>query len=379
MQETFLRFRAGKLNEREVRSFLEGLQLDKDTEKIKLLILESLEEDVDEKILNTPELVTLLDDSLDNIMKKMAPVRPFNSWYKIASVAAVLFVMLSVGLFLISRNTADVNRADKITPGKQTATLTLSNGRQIRLQDSKLGQLAEESGVSISKSADGQLVYEVEDQAVKNSGMNILSTAKGESYKVRLPDGTQVWLNAASSISYQTNFSTQKLRNVTLKGEAYFEVTKDLKRPFIVKTDQQEVMVLGTRFNINSYTDELGIRTTLVEGKVKINTTQKEIVIHPGQQAMVSHTGNIKLTEVDTDKMIAWTKNEFIFDGEDIESVMRKISRWYNVDIVYKGDKTKERFGGGLSRFDKVEQVLELLEKTKAVHFTIKGKTIYVK
>nr|WP_262903047.1 FecR family protein [Sphingobacterium sp. GVS05A] len=233
-------------------------------------------------------------------------------------------------------------------------------------------------GIKISKSNDGQLIYEVGKNAGAGSGNHILSTTKGETYRIKLPDGTQVWLNAASALKYPMQFAHKGKREVELVGEAYFEVAKDPKHPFIVNTSGQQIKVLGTHFNVNSYADEPALRTTLLEGSVEVSSSNRKLKLLPGQQSSLNANGTLKLQQVDTAPIIAWTNHEFMFDEDDIESVMRKIARWYNVDVIYQGKKTTEKFGGGISRFDNVKQVLNLLENTGAVHFRIEGKNLYV-
>ncbi|MNI39805.1 fec operon regulator FecR [compost metagenome] len=173
-------------------------------------------------------------------------------------------------------------------------------------------------------------------------------------------------------------FAHKGKREVELVGEAYFEVAKDPKHPFIVNTSGQQIKVLGTHFNVNSYADEPALRTTLLEGSVEVSSSNRKLKLLPGQQSSLNANGTLKLQQVDTAPIIAWTNHEFMFDEDDIESVMRKIARWYNVDVIYQGKKTTEKFGGGISRFDNVKQVLNLLENTGAVHFRIEGKNLYV-
>jgi ferric-dicitrate binding protein FerR (iron transport regulator) len=301
----------------------------------------------------------------------------------VAAIAALFLAIVSIGLWRhltqVSSVTEELTHQGEIIPGTQTATLTLADGKKIKLIDAQSGVLEEETGGLISKNADGTLVYKEIEGHIVSSGYNTLSTARGETYKVQLPDGTQVWLNASSTIRYAASFKGRAQRYIELEGEAYFDVAKDKNHPFVVKTSTQEVEVLGTRFNINSYADEVAVNTTLLEGTVQINYQDKKTLLHPGQQANLSVAGTLQINMVDTDPIISWINNEFMFDGDDIETVMRKISRWYNVDVVYIGARTREKFGGGLSRFEEVGQVLAMLEKTGAVRFKVEGKTIYVR
>ncbi|MNL25661.1 fec operon regulator FecR [compost metagenome] len=230
----------------------------------------------------------------------------------------------------------------------------------------------------ISKTDDGQLVYDIIDNGVESSRINTLSTSNGETYKVRLPDHSEVWLNAASTLKFPASFSSSKIRKVELIGEGYFEIAKDKSKPFIVKTAQQEVEVLGTHFNINSYLEEASVKTTLIEGRIKISGKSSSRILRPGQQSTFSGKGDILLTDADVDAAIAWKNNQFMFDSENIQVIMRMIARWYNVDIEYVGEISDEKFGGGVSRFDDVSKVLKSLESTNKVHFKIEGKKILV-
>jgi len=264
-----------------------------------------------------------------------------------------------------------------IKPGTFGATLTLSNGKMIRLGGTKKETLTEDAGVTISKSQDGQLLYEINNDGNNHGGTNTLSTDYGETYIVVLPDRTKVWLNSASTLTYRTNFSNGSNREVKLTGEAYFEVSKDRQRSFLVVTNNQQVKVLGTHFNVSSYADDQAEKTTLLEGSVRMSAANMSETLKPGQQGQLLN-GRIKLSYVDTELAVAWKNNEFLFDAEDIEDVMKSIKRWYNVDVVYDGPKPVKRFTGGISRFDKVSKVLDVIESTGAAHFVIKGRTIYV-
>lgn len=385
LRDTFKRYISGQLTADEVQGFLEYIQSDRDREALEQLIQETIEDPVEADQIREPLLYTILDRSWSDLQKRISQedtAKTIN-WRRTISTAAAIVCVLSVGLwFYMKRPFLVIDpevTQEFIIPGQQTATLTLADGTQIKLAESREGEVAKDGGVVISKGADGQLRYEIKKGTESSGGFNTLSTARGETYSVKLPDGTQVWLNAASSIRYAADFSMHTTREVELEGEAYFEVAKDTERPFIVHTDRQQVKVLGTRFNVSSYTDEPDLRTTLLEGSVEIsyqntNTTY----LYPGQQSNLSDGGILHIDKVDTESIISWIHNEFMFDGDDIESVMRKLERWYNLKVVYVGAKTRERFGGGVSRFEEVGKVLQLLEKTGGVHFKIEGRTVYV-
>lgn len=301
---------------------------------------------------------------------------------RILSAAATLFIIASAGLAYINwdhfSKPQSPQYTTKITPGTVGATLTLSDGKKIKLSEATNGELANEAGVHVIKMDDGTLLYEIKEKGTGENKINTLTTNKGETYKVRLPDGTMVWLNAASSLKYPSSFINPKHRIVELTGEAYFEVTSDKSHPFFVKTARQNVEVLGTHFNVKAYPEENLVRTTLVEGSVKVSTATQSKLIKPGEQISLTEKEELLIATIDTRQAIAWKNDEFMFDDEPIEQVMNTIGRWYNIQVVYKGPKPIERFGGGISRFDDVAKVLKMLQGTGAVHFDIQGRTIYV-
>lgn len=277
----------------------------------------------------------------------------------------------------------EVAPKDDIVPGGNKAVLTLANGKKINLTDVNIGTLAEQSNVQIAKIADGQLVYSIlSDQQVRNNQKNqynTIETPKGGRYQMRLPDGTNVWLNSASRLTFPSSFSSLSKRKVELSGEAYFEVAKDSSRPFVVKTILQEVEVLGTHFNISSYEDESSVKTTLIEGSVKIvakNGSDK--ILKPGQQSVLT-ADNITVENINEGQQaLAWKNDQFIFESHDIQYVMRIISRWYNVEVEYVGAIPENKFGGAISKFENISEVLKSLESTGRVKFKIEGRRILV-
>ena len=306
-------------------------------------------------------------------------------WPRITIAAAVATIIFGAGLFIYkSKQTDQVQTAvyaNDVAPGKQGATLTLANGKKIRLSDARNGDLASQAGVVIKKLDNGQLVYEltVSDKVSADLGaINTLSTSNGETYILTLPDKSKVWLNSASSLTYSANLLKEGKRSVKLQGEAYFEIAKDKKHPFVVETDKQNVEVLGTHFNINSYADEQAVATTLLEGSVKVSSAGASKILKPGEQAINSDK-QIKVVEANMDQVIDWKDGDFNLNGLDFKVAMRKISRWYDVEMIYNasvpdGVKT----GGWISRDSKLSDILKLIEKTGLVHFEIKGKQVYV-
>ena len=317
---------------------------------------------------------------------------------QIGIAASIMFVVVVLALFTILKNRTDQNiiaKARDIAPGKTGATLTLANGKKIILSEISNEKLAQEAGVKITKTAGGELLYELSNSSstIKNRSnelrFNTLSTAKGEQYKIRLPDSSIVWLNAASSLKYPTSFSSLKERRVELMGEAYFQVAKDKNHPFYVSSQGQEVKVLGTRFNVNSYEDEPAIKTTLLEGSVNINTisdpgnskpskNKSGAILNPGQQAQVTENHISVIKDVDLDDVIAWKDGYFIFN-ENLKSIMNRIGRWYNVEVVYETvPDPNHNFQGKISRTRNISEVLEIMEYQGIVHFKIEGRRVIV-
>ncbi len=331
----------------------------------------------------TDNMITAATDRVANRLDKLNQPKKITLWSRWTAAAAVILITVGLSYYYVETIKQPNLKAEygvDIVPGKNGATLTLANGKKILINDALSGNIAEQSGVKISKTEDGTIVYEIsgEHEQSGSTGYNTLTTTRGEQSKVRLPDGSFVFLNAASSLTYPASFAKLKQRKVALTGEGYFEVAKDKAHPFIVKSGNQEVEVLGTHFNINSYADEASQKTTLIEGSVKVSTGTLSKILIPGQQAALSRDGKMATATVDTETVIAWKNNQFLFDGENIQTLMRMVSRWYNVDIEYVGEVTNERFLGGVSKFDHVSKVLKSLESTGKVHFKIEGKKIYV-
>lgn len=313
--------------------------------------------------------------------------RTLRLWPRLAVAAAVTVIAFGIWFYTDKidslRNTFGSGQiiANDVAPGGVGATLTLANGEKIRLTDAGNGELARQAGVTVTKSASGEIIYEITSSAkVENhrGAINTLSTARGETYQLRLPDGSRVWLNAASSITYSANLLQLGKRKVTLQGEGYFEIAKDKAYPFVVESKGQQVEVLGTHFNVNAYGDEPVISTTLLEGSVKVSQADKEVILKPGQQALNEDHAFV-VAEVDIDKAVAWKNGLFMFKSEKISEIMKKVQRWYDVDIVYNdGDIGALKFSGTISRYDHVSKLLDILETTGQVHFKIEGRKIIV-
>lgn len=312
-------------------------------------------------------------------------------WPRIAAAVAVLLVV-GGGLFLyVSRQSMfsldpKLARHTDVRPGKNKAFLTLANGKAIPLSEARNGVIIDASQIKYddgevihysSKGTSGKKMKEVAEQLV-------ISTPRGGMYQVQLPDGSKVWLNADSKISFPEQFKGL-VRKVLLEGEAYFEVAKVLRKekdrngeskrmPFVVVSKGQEVEVLGTHFNISAYADETQVKTTLLEGKVRVNGS----ILEPNQQS-VQTGGRINVSHVNAADVLDWKGGEFVCRNEPLESIMKKIARWYDVEVVYSHPDLKlKTFSGSLSRYDEVVSVLKAIEMAGTMKFKLEGKKVYV-
>ncbi|MBS1602640.1 MAG: FecR family protein [Bacteroidetes bacterium] len=303
------------------------------------------------------------------------------------SVAAAL-LLGGVALWLLRRPDAKEKpqpgmarlQHDRV-PGGNVALLTLSDGSTITLDSAHDGVLAQQGNSRVTKLKNGQLAYKALDEKPAAAVFNTLTTPRGGQYRLVLPDGSEVWLNAASSITYPTFFSG-KDRTVKITGEAYFEIAQNAAMPFKVIVNapigEQEVEVLGTHFNVKAYNDESTITTTLLEGSVRLSARGVATMLRPGQQGMQQGDGNIRMNlHADTEAAIAWKNGLFHFEHTDIQEVMRQLSRWYNVDVVFEGRIPDEKFDGEITRNNNLTEVLKILQLSN-VHFRIDNNKVTV-
>jgi transmembrane sensor len=309
---------------------------------------------------------------------KMTPIFK-RRWFQVAAAAILLlgvFTFYKLGLSKndIKQQVAKTNSAD-IAPGSNKAVLTLADGSQIILDSAANGNLTNQGNTTVIK-LDGKLAY----TASGNNGevlYNTISTPKGGMYQIVLSDGSKVWLNAASSLRFPTAF-TGKQRNVELSGEAYFEIAKNAAMPFNVLVNNMNVQVLGTHFNVMAYKDESEIKTTLLEGAVKVTSGSAVGLLKPGKQARLDNSGNIIIADADIETEMAWKNGLFLFDYTDIKTIMRQLNRWYDADIGYEGNITHKTFTAQIPRNTNLSAVLKKLELTGGIHFKIEGKKILV-
>jgi transmembrane sensor len=306
-------------------------------------------------------------------------------WPRIAAAASIIMILGLGGYFFVKKkeqpSPVAVNRVkNDVLPGGNKAYLTLGNGQRVSLTDAKNGMIANQAGKNIQKTAEGMIVYDNTHNSHNTMEViyNTIETPRGGQYQIVLPDGSKVWLNAASSLKYPAEF-TGTDRLVELTGEAYFEVAKDKAHPFKVKTAKQEVEVLGTHFDVNSYADEAHVATTLLEGSVKVTSSnKKQIVIKPGEQA-VNDGQLISIQQADADNVIDWKDGDFFLNHVPFKVAMRKIARWYDVEVVYETNIPDQiESGGWIKRSRELSKVLGAIQRSGQVQFKIEGRKIYV-
>ncbi len=314
------------------------------------------------------------------------------SWYWMVAAATLLVLATALVLWLVNQKTpqaapvVEANKGENILPGANKATLTLSDGRTILLEDQQNGVLTEDQGVAVRKQGE-MLEYKTGSNKGGNPDVdepmayNTARTARGSFIALTLPDNSKVWLNADASLRFPVRFSGDE-RRVELTGEAYFEVAKQPSKPFIVATADAEVRVLGTHFNVRSYGEEGKLLTTLLEGKVEVKAmaTRSKVVLKPAQQAIVGENKpGIEVTEVETETIIAWKNGLFDFKATPLKEILQEVKRWYpGIDAIEMPKPIDERFTATVSRNLPLSKLFEILEATQKVHFEVRGKTIYV-
>lgn len=309
-------------------------------------------------------------------------VIPF--YRRIVVQAAAAAAILLIGLLTFSylhrpvqpiAVTSGINEND-IPPGSDKAILTLSNGQQVILTGAKNGQLATEGNTSITKSGEGEVIYNEKNGSSGALTYNTISTPRGGQFKISLPDGSRVWLNAASSITFPASFPGNE-RKVQVTGEVYFEVAHNKAKPFRVAFEQQVVEVMGTHFNINAYKEEPVLKTTLLEGKINLVSKQQSVILSPGQQAGVKRSvEGITVSTVDLKEAAAWKDGLFVFHKATIQEVMRTAARWYDVEVEYGGDLEQRRFGGTISRYKNISELLDNVGIVGGFRYKIEGRKV---
>ncbi len=330
---------------------------------------------------------TILKAILEAKQQKPAVlVSKLNPFYRNWWAAAAAVLALALGYYLIfspkpQKEIASANAhpmKNDVAPGGNRAILTLGNGSTIILVSARNGTLAQQGNSRIIKTDSDQLTYNSLLEKPSEVVYNTLSTPNGGQYQLTLSDGSKVWLNAASSITFPTSF-IGKERKVTITGEVYFEVSHDITKPFIVNVADEELRVLGTHFNINAYSDEAVVKTTLLEGSVKVTVTssQQSTIIKPGQQTQLKSTQLAVIDDVNTDEVVAWKEGSFHFESADLKTILRQFARWYDVEVMYESAIPKDRFFVIMSRNSTLASVLKALQ-ANGIKFHIEGKKLIV-
>ena len=393
-----------------------------------------------EERLTEQERQTILSNIYGNVVSDVKDIsgtkdilqnhpKTYALWKRIAVAAAVAFIAICIYFFNdphvilnLFQDPGSAQYANDIAPGKSTATLTLANGKTINLSDAQTSVVIDASSLKYSDGSvvryssgtqsSGSLKGEqstagpVGVHSLPGDEMLKVNTPRGGTYQVVLPDGTRVWLNAGSALKFPAKFSGTE-RVVELTGEAYFEVAtshtfsgespsssgntpslrgRRTKQSFKVISGNQELTVLGTHFNVNAYGDERSVKTTLMEGSIKIASQtrndeidRKEVILKPGQQSIVTANKEIQVAEVNVEEAAAWKNGYFSFTDDKIQDIMQTISRWYDIEVSYDGNITKDGFNGKISRNKNISQVLKMLEDTKLVHFKVEGRRVIVR
>ncbi|SDE27044.1 FecR family protein [Niabella drilacis] len=330
-----------------------------------------------------------LDQTLDLRQRTVMRYRAGIRW----AAAILLPLVVAAGVYWSFPRTKPVASSLKaenspVVPGGNHAVLTLENGQQILLDSAEVGTVASQGGMQVLKSAEGRLVYKVNDQGTSTGGVmyNTITTPRGGQYEVVLADGTKVWLNSASSLRFPTSFR-ETLREVSLTGEGYFEVVHvpvkkgGAYQPFVVSVNAaMKVTVFGTKFNIMGYTNEAAIKTTLMEGSIEASVKNSKVKVSPGRQAILERAGtHFSLEHADMNEVLAWKNNEFRFHNLDIKGIMRQLERWYNIETEYVGKVDHIHLSGVIPKTENIRNLLEILETTGKITFSIKGNRVVLR
>ncbi|HEY9259991.1 FecR family protein [Chitinophaga sp.] len=387
-KDLFERYLRNECSPEEVRQLLTYFQTGDMEEEMKIQIRQFLSagepDKVPEHLLETA--TRMQKETMSALFPTAARTRLYlRPWFRYSAAAAVLGIIITTALLTFrsgptTRLAKNEQSSHAIKPAQFGATLTLADGNSIALDSAANGLVAHQNGANITKS-NGALTYEQNAAAANKEVINQVATQRGNHYQLVLSDGTKVWLNAASSIRFPANFSPTE-RKVEVKGEAYFEVASNPNKPFRVKIlspkGQSEVEVLGTHFNVHAYDDESTAKTTLLEGRIRVVSGKASKLLVPGQQAIVGATEQIDINNnVDRDQVMSWINGVFIFDHENIRTIMQQISRWYDVEVVYNNPHAGETFSGVVSRDGDVTQVLKIME-ANGLTFKIENKTIII-
>lgn len=369
----FLKYRDNRCNAEEVERLITHIQSDRDRYLVEQLIGGLAQADIDNEIFETPGV----RESLERVFNRVQQAKQekqhkrrgimMRRW---ASVAAVFIAAVSIFWYFASEDNVNPDPVNlktvDVAPGGNRATLTLADGRTIALSEAQAGIVMDDARITYQDRSASVAVLEKRNMA--EPIMLSLTTPKGGTYQVTLPDGSKVWLNAASTLTYPSHFNG-KVRSVTLSGEGYFDVAKDESKPFRVISRDQEVEVLGTQFNLSAYPDEITTKTTLVEGAVQLGGGDVTIRLSPGEQGILAN-GKIQVETVDVAAYVGWKSGEFVFNGIELRDAMKQLSRWYDVEVVYEGKIPPKQFYGSFSRNLTLGETLNILKEAR-INFSV--------
>lgn len=381
------------ISESELKEFLIQVQKPKNQEILKQSIAQMVASNTYQDLSENVNVDVLFNQVLDRAGRqtvdfKEAPVHRIHflrtAWFRYAAAVIMIF---SIGAYLwniqdeetpaLTKTQQSVPVNKDVAPGGNRATLTLADGTTINLDEALSGTIAKEGTATIEKTAEGQIRYRnVTNGLPQDIAVNTMSTPRGGQYMLILSDGSRVWLNAASSITYPNVFAG-KQRKVSITGEAYFEVAKNTKQPFIVQVNGMEVKVLGTHFNVNVYPEEDAMRTTLLKGSVQVQMKAVMKKLTAGQQAVGTVKGLEVNEKVDLEQVVAWKNGLFNFNETDLPTAMRQIARWYDLKVQFEGGVPDKEIRGKMGRDLNLSQVLRVLEKME-MKFRLEGRTLIV-
>ena len=365
-----------------ITRYLEGKATEEEKMLVERFYLEQFKkQSLPEDFADTSDIKLEIWKAVEEQMQSR-PAKPvIRLWPRTAAAASIL-LCLAAGLYFYGRKTANTQLAkNDIAPGSNKAVL-IAHGKKYVLDSTRSGVITQQGNVFINKKADGRLVYQESPSEIQHATFethyDTLTVPRGGQHQLVLADGSKVWLNAATSIRYPENFSGKERKIELIYGEAYIEAVHNAKMPFRVAVGNQVIEDIGTQFNINAYPDESFTRTTLIEGSILVSSGNTRNVIKPGQQAIAGRD-ELRIADADTEATIAWKNGDFIFKNEDFKTVMRKIARWYDVEVLYDNSAPVSHIPGGMvSRSKNISAVLKIMESTGKVHFKVEGRRITV-
>ena len=395
IRELFGRYLQNQCTREEIKVLLRHFNTGENEALLKTLVRQQLEEEEELETSVNPQLLHQVFEKVKQTIatsgdeeKTIISPAQKRAWWRVAAAASVLVLIATTILVLADRKQTgkatameQKNPAKEIAPGRSNAVLTLGDGSMIVLDSAANGDLAQQGAAKIFK-LNGQIAYNKTGETTDLAPVyNSLSTAKGNQYQLILSDGTRVWLNAASSLRFPTAFNGKE-RRVEVSGEAYLEVAKDPTKPFKVSIRSAtgktgEIEVLGTHFNINAYDDEAGVKTTLLEGAVKVQNSKSTKRLVPGQQAELTTKGITINSGIDVSQVVAWKEGYFWFNNTDLSSLMRQVARWYDVDVVFEGKASADAFSGKIARSVPLQKLLKVLELND-VKLRLEGRKLIV-